>query len=87
MTEKPANNFAAIVTFFIVLLLFGGLNLWTLISVPECCDQFDYFGFPISFLERGGIAEVLNFSAPMLVLDVAIALVVSAAAAWFVRQR
>lgn len=87
MTDKTPNNFAAIVTFVIVLLIFSGLNLWTLMSVPECCDQFDYFGFPISFLERGGIAEVLNFSALKLLLDVVIALAVSAAAAWFVRQR
>jgi len=87
MNERSPNNFAAIITFIIVMMIFGGANLWTFMSVPECCDQFDYLGFPLSFLERGGIAEVLNFSSLNLILDVVIALAVAVAAAWFVRKR
>lgn len=86
MSDRSPNNFAAVITFVIVMVLFGSANLWTFMSVPECCDQFDYFGFPLSFLQRGGIAEVLVFSPLKLALDVLIALLAAGSAAWFVRR-
>lgn len=83
---KKWNNksFLAIVTFLIVLSVFGAINLWTVVDVPECCDQIDSVGFPLAFFESGGFAGLTNYRPMLLVTDIVIALAVSAAGAWAV---
>jgi hypothetical protein len=83
----PKNSrslYPAILSFTGALLLFGALNLWTLISVPGCCDQIDVAGFPFHFFESGGFAEIANFYSLPLIADIVIGLLAAAASGFVV---
>jgi len=79
--------YPAILSFTGVALLFGALNLWSLIAIPECCDQIDPAGFPIRFFESGGITGATNFYPLSLVADIVIALAAAAALGFVVWRR
>jgi len=80
--ETKGSIYPAVLVFIAVLVLLVGLNLWTLTTVPECCDQIDNVGFPIRFFESGGIAGNTRFFPMALILDAAISLIAAGIAAF-----
>ncbi|MBI3761096.1 MAG: hypothetical protein HY260_04450 [Chloroflexi bacterium] len=79
--------------FFACLLLFVILNLLAVqvqsdcgllgaLGMAGCADDISRAGFPLLVWEQGGFAYRSNFSLPVLITDVVIALGVSAAAGW-----
>ena len=84
MQKRSDSTFFAIVILLIVLSIFGVANLWTVIHIPECCDQIDSMGFPWSFYESGGIGGSVQLRPYMLIADAAIGLAVSILCGWAV---
>ncbi len=86
MGKQHGFNYPAILTFVIVLVVFGALNLWTLSTLPECCDQLHKVGFPLRFFESGGFSGDTRFYPALLFLDIVISLAAATSVAWAVAR-
>ena len=68
-------------SFWSVISLAAGANVWTFFAHPECCDRYDRIGFPFPFHLSGGIAGTSEFYPIGLSLDLLITLTVAVIAA------
>jgi len=67
--------------FWVTIGLSALANLWTLLTHPQCCDQFDRIGFPFPFHLSGGFAGVSTFYPLGLALNLLVTLTLALIAA------